>query len=190
MAEHSDVTVLDLRPALREGKQGGLVYLPCNSHWNNFGAFVAYQAIAAEIQAMLPNFRPLGHDDMIFETRPRRFNDWGSEIDIAYFRTPFLEDARVQERHAKLIVDTVLDPALQEKASIHVHENDDKSLPKLVCFHDSFGWSLIPLLAEGFSRAVFVRSLGFSEEIIALEKPDLVISLRVECMLTPVAVSK
>ena len=187
MAQNSSVVLLDLRPALIEGKKGGLTYLRSNSHWNNFGAFIAYQVIAAKIQTWFPNFRPMTQDEILFETRPRNEKDLEAEIDIAYYKSALIEDARPRRWHAKKLADKIEGVSFKDDVGVSVIENEDKSLPTLVCFHDSFGWGLAPFLSNSFSRVVYVRKPTFSEEIIAHEKPDLVISLRVERMLAPVA---
>ncbi len=189
MAKHSDVPLVDLRPALIEGKQGGLTYLRSNSHWNAFGAFVAYQVIAAEIPPWFPNFRPMTQDQILFETRPRNEKDLEAEIDIDYYKSALIEDARPRRWKAKKLGDKIEGVTFKEDVGVSVIEHEDKSLPTLVCFHDSFGWGLAPFLSNCFSRVVYVRKPSFSEEIIAHEKPDLVISIRVERLLAPVAPS-
>lgn len=184
MAAHSNVPMLDLRPALLEAKAGGITYLHSNSHWNAFGAFVAYQAIATELQSWFPNFRPVTQEDVIFETRPRNDSDLEAEIDIAYYKTALVEDARLKTKHATKLEGGL--PNAPAGSEVAVMVNEDTSLPTLVCFHDSFVWALLPFLSESFSRVVFVRQPTFSEAIIAQEKPDLVIFLRVERELAPV----
>jgi hypothetical protein len=183
VAANCEVPLLDLRPALLAAKPGGLTYLRSNSHWNNFGAFVAYQVIAAEIQPWLPTFRPVTQDDVIFETRPRKDTDLEAEIDIAFYKNAPVEDARMRAWHAKKVTGGI--PGYTGNAEIGITEHEDKTLPKLVCFHDSFAWALLPFFANSFSRVVYVRQPLYSEEIIALEKPDLVIFLRVERELAP-----
>ena len=187
IAERSTVRLLDLRPALLEGKQGGLTYLRSNSHWNNFGAFVAYQAIGAEIQGLLPAYRPVTQPEVLFETRPRIATDLEAEIDIAYYKAAPVEDARMRRWRAKKLGDAIEGVKFKEDIGLSVIEHEDKTLPKLVCFHDSFGWGIAPFLSNSFSRVVYVRKPNFSEEVIALEKPDLVIWMRVERVLAPVA---
>ena len=62
---------------------------------------------------------------------------------------------------------------------IRVSAIDDPSLPRAVVFHDSFGTALIPLLAEHFSRAYFVRG-GFNPAVVKRENPDVVIQIMCE----------
>ena len=45
LRDHSTVPVLDLRPALREARTRERIYHRTDTHWNDRGAFVAYDAI-------------------------------------------------------------------------------------------------------------------------------------------------
>ncbi len=61
---HSTVDVLDLRQVLRENRSLGPLYLKTDSHWNQLGAFLAYQRLMNELTAQqLPDARPLSLDD-------------------------------------------------------------------------------------------------------------------------------
>ena len=62
---------------------------------------------------------------------------------------------------------------------VRVSAIDDPSLPRAVVFHDSFGTALIPLLAEHFSRAYFLRG-DFSPGVVKRENPDVVIEILCE----------
>jgi hypothetical protein len=53
-------------------------------------------------------------------------------------------------------------------------------LPRAVVYRDSMAVSLIPLLAENFSRSVFVSSRKLDQALIEREKPDVVIEEMVE----------
>jgi hypothetical protein len=52
---------------------------------------------------------------------------------------------------------------------------DSAHLPRAVMFRDSFASSLIPLLAEHFSRAVFLWQPEMDKAVIDAEHPDVVI---------------
>jgi hypothetical protein len=48
-------------------------------------------------------------------------------------------------------------------------------LPRAVVFRDSFGIALAPFLAEYFGKSVFVWDRRFDRELVAREKPSVVI---------------
>ena len=60
-----------------------------------------------------------------------------------------------------------------------VATHKDRSLPKLLIFHDSFGGALQQFLSYHFRESVFIASL-YSSVIVRREKPDVVIVLTVE----------
>jgi alginate O-acetyltransferase complex protein AlgJ len=63
MKTHSTVEVLDLRPTLLENRSLGPLYLKTDSHWNQLGAFFAYQRLVNELAVQfLPGARPMPLD--------------------------------------------------------------------------------------------------------------------------------
>ena len=187
LTSHSDVTLVDLRPAILKAKADNyLVYLQSNSHWNDYGAYVGYCTIADTIQPWLPNFVPVVPDDLSFSWRPRKPDDLEAEIDIAYYKASLIFDVHPKKWRGKMVGKEIAGLKIAGGTDLSISENENQSLPKLVIFHDSFGWAIAPYFIESFSRVVFVRKPGFSEEIIAKERPDLVITLGVERSLTPV----
>ena len=52
---HSDVKVLDLRPALIQGKAREQVYFKTDSHWNYLGATIGYDALIDAVKAQVPS---------------------------------------------------------------------------------------------------------------------------------------
>ena len=185
MAEHSDVEVLDLRPALLEAKKTGRLYFRANTHWNTVGGYVGYKAIAERIRPWFDNFVEIPEDRVRIHTRKRADYDPPLMIDIEKYRNVTIREARLREEYGRRIAKTLPGVALPQHADVTVFENPDKSLPRLVMFHDSFGYALFPFLKESFSRIVFSQRPYFSEDIIAHEKPDLVLEVHAERQLVP-----
>jgi len=64
MKMHSTVDVLDLRQTLLENRSRGPIYLKTDSHWNQLGAFFAYQRLLNELAVqLLPGARPVSLDE-------------------------------------------------------------------------------------------------------------------------------
>lgn len=64
---------------------------------------------------------------------------------------------------------------------LFVRENKDQDLPRAVIFRDSTSDFIIELLAEHFSRSVFIWHKGvIIEDIIEREKPDIVLHISAE----------
>ncbi len=65
MRAHSTVEILDLRPALLEAKPRGLLYHHYDTHWNDRGALIAYQQIAARLKQWFPAIEPMRREDFV-----------------------------------------------------------------------------------------------------------------------------
>ena len=78
MRANSSVTVLDLRPALRDARQISPTYYKTDSHWNSFGGFVASQEI---LKCLPPNFSQSGLTSLdSFELKKEKFT--GGDLTI------------------------------------------------------------------------------------------------------------
>jgi alginate O-acetyltransferase complex protein AlgJ len=180
--QNSGVVFLDLRPSLRAAKAHDRVYYQTDSHWNYLGAMVGYGAIMHEVQRMLtaerlpqiaPPLRPAyvpGVDfysgDLVgmlgLSARIR-------EDDVAPLGKILGDNA---SRCAKR-VDGDSPPGSETYAC------DKQGLPRAVVYRDSMAIPLIPMLAENFSRVVFVTG-RFDPALIEREKPDIVVEEIVE----------
>jgi alginate O-acetyltransferase complex protein AlgJ len=177
------VAFIDLRPALREAKARDRVYFKTDSHWNYNGAMVGYEEIMHDVQRLLP---PGRLPAIAPPQRPVYVPgvDFYSGDLIGMLGLP----ARIREDDVaplgKILGDT--------KSRCGRRIDDDKSpgfefyvcdrpgLPRAVVYRDSMAISLIPMLAENFSRVVFVASRRLDRALIEREKPDIVIEELVE----------
>lgn len=169
--KHSKMTLVDVRPALRQAKPRHRLYHRTDTHWNEIGGLIAQNQIA---QAMAPWFdaiRPLSFDeyDIITLDQPGLdltgmlggISDLFREKEGLYLvphppRKPFIP---VGERdHPKIVT-----------------ERSNPQLPRGIIFCDSFTEALMPFLSEQFQRLVYVRRENFDTKLIEEEQPDVVI---------------
>ncbi|MCW5893553.1 MAG: hypothetical protein KIT14_23810 [bacterium] len=174
----SPVEFVDLRRLLRDAKARERVWHMTDSHWNDRGAFVASQAVIERVRTFLPAVPPLGRD--AYEAREAL--DLGGDLTgMLGLRDVLLE------RHQRLIprrpprarpaeANVAFDPG---KLDVWAHpsatEIDDPAAPRAVMFRDSFGTAMMPFLSERFRRIVYVTGYRLDPEIIARERPDVVI---------------
>jgi len=176
---HSDVRILDLRPALREAKAHDPVYEPLDSHWNDLGAWIAYREIVERIAVWFPGLhaRPLTDFDRRWFTG--QGNDLAALLSLSDLmpgerltlvpRSP--PQARWLETH---------EPLPPGSVALSISETDDPTLPRAVILQDSFGDALRPFLADHFARAVYSRQGRFAPELVERERPDVVVHEMVE----------
>lgn len=159
--------VLDLRDILFSKKASTQLYYKTDTHWNDKGAFLAYQAIIAKMQSKFPDMKSWSISD--FEPVTKTFK--GDLSNLIPMHRPFEENS------------IFLTPILQREAVLSEGEDwryaistmPNTDLPRAVVFRDSFFMGLLPYMAEHFSKAVYFWSFDVNDEIIKNEKPDIVI---------------
>jgi hypothetical protein len=166
---------VDLRPAIAAAKSRERVYHLTDSHWNARGALIAYQALITAVRAQNPAVPP----------------PWKrSDFEEAERTSDGLDLARMIGLHHLLReVDLALIPKRRRLAKVADPPGADVSaqlgrlvtaipgspLPRAVVFGDSFTTALVPLLAEHFSRTVFLWQKDFVPEQVIDEGADVVI---------------
>ena len=186
MRAHSTVEVLDLRVPLRAAKSERRLYHLTDTHWNEEGAFVAYGQIAAWLESKFPKVRPLKRED--FE--PSVLVTPGGDLAgmLALKSAMHEERLRLLPRTPSAVRAGAQTEVMKKRQwvpgySPAVFERDNAEIPRAMIVHDSFFEMEKPFLSRHFGRSVFV-SWFFIPEIIADEKPDVVIDEMVERVLS------
>src|SRR5215212_6670217 len=55
LQEHGRTQLIDLRPALKQAKSEHQIYYATDTHWNDYGVYIAYSALMTELQKKYPN---------------------------------------------------------------------------------------------------------------------------------------
>jgi alginate O-acetyltransferase complex protein AlgJ len=186
--------ILDLRSALRRQREAEDVYDMNDTHWNDVGAFVAYQDITQTLRDWFPGLTPIDRSAMRVRTVMR-----GREVDFmisarlpmrlrpsAYFDPirPFA--ARCSDTGAPVLAPgATRDPKWNDLLPRNWVWSDSEcpskrfiqdapDLPKAVVFHDSYMISLNPFLSQNFREVLYVRA-RFDRSVVDREAPDVVI---------------
>jgi alginate O-acetyltransferase complex protein AlgJ len=170
LGRYSSLKILDLRPALREAKKIRPAYHRTDTHWNDWGAYVAYGEIIKRLQQDFRFLRPRPLSQYRIERPEFRNGDlvlmltlpdifWENKWQIAA-KFP------LQARAARGI-----------DSSISVHTCAAGPLPTALMVHDSFAFPMKQFLSEDFSKIVYVWnwSLNFFPRIIEKEDVKVVI---------------
>jgi hypothetical protein len=178
--------VLDLRPALLDARKSQETYYPVGTHWNAYGAYVAYETIINALSQDHPNLEP--YSAKFFRIR---YISPGASVtrdkDIALLiKANYLvpESALFSTRDISGLVNKVDFP----DADNGYHEISwipDSDLPSLLIFHDSFGNAdLNDFLSLNFSKAFYIHrdaaSSFLNKQIINQFSPDILIYQVVE----------
>ena len=176
--KNGGVQILDLRPALLKAKQDRLVYFPCDTHWNPYGAFVGYRAIMQKLAETFPGLRVHSLDDYRYTPTDESCDmPYIAHLDLAgnKFSLQPLFPYQVQQRNWNAVAGrgSFIAPGSDEDDITVI--NADQSLPRLLMFRDSFGGYLMPFLSADFSRSVYLLAYPSDESVYDFEKPDVVI---------------
>jgi hypothetical protein len=167
LQSHSGMEIVDLRPVLLSARRTDLVYRVTDTHWNELGAYFAYQEIMryVENQHAQIGFQRLESFEQTFETTR---GDLSLMLPLS---EPFAESVIQLNPRSPRKAQIVEDVPHQ----ITITEINDASLQRLVVFRDSFYDALISFFSEHFQRAVYQTSFSIDYNLLAEEKPDIVI---------------
>lgn len=180
LSQRKLVNFVDLRAVLRSAKVHDKVFFKTDSHWTIAGAIAGHGGILREAARVLSkldrgvSIRAAPSPASPYDPGEARFSgDLARMIGLperfreTFYAPLWMALARSEGRCARR-----LEPDIYACA--------DPRLPRAVVYRDSMGLALVPLLAEDFSRTVFVVSRMLDPALIARERPDLVIEQMVE----------
>lgn len=165
-ALESNLRVLYPLAELKESRSIRETYPRGDTHWNQYGSFVVYQLLMKII-----GIDPMKEGDIDFHTQIVD-GDLSSKIGL---NTEYIS-ARLKIDRTKITENN----GVKNIGQYLVLENENKSLPKLVLFRDSFSTSLLAMISQHFSRLVVVWQPNIDYGIVDREQPDYVISQQAE----------
>jgi hypothetical protein len=151
------------------------LYYKADTHWNKYGAFVAYRKMMEVLSGLVPVIKALALDDYSIT---HQVFPGGDIVKMISMEGGISDNDWVFELK-KPVTLNVFDPGYQKEpnsiSSPLGLEQKNRALPRLLMYCDSFAVSLIPFLAPHFSRSVFVWSNIIDSAHISAEKPDIVV---------------
>ncbi|HZR26841.1 MAG TPA: hypothetical protein VFA59_24820 [Vicinamibacterales bacterium] len=166
---------VDVRPGLFAAKATERLYQRTDTHWNDRGAFVAYQAIIRAVRLRVPNVPPEWTRD---DFEPVAVDaESGDLAGMMGLRRVLREEnlALVPRRMRRAVVVTPRGARPTDEEGFLVTEIPGSPLPRAVIFRDSFVSQMVPFLSEHFSRAVYAWQNDFDAALVEREHPDVVI---------------
>jgi alginate O-acetyltransferase complex protein AlgJ len=180
--QHTDVPILDLRPALFAAKERLRPYHRTDTHWNDWGAYVGYRTLIEKLEGRIPGLRAveLGPDD--FQRR----------------RTPGWDLARALSMQEVLPEIDIHPAGWRPECAVYeglpqnftdVDRNNEKfstrcesGRGRLLMFRDSYSLAMMPYLSETFEYIHYFPAspvpLDGMLRVVDEEKPDIVIEQR------------
>ncbi len=162
--QHPEINYIDLERIFLEERNYKQVYYATDSHWNNWGTFTAYSGLINSISEDYPEIQPHAYEYFNLPPSTLRVGDIAN--------LPILD---IKEEFSQSL------PFHPEDFSSWTGVDFERFLqmnsvgPRLIMFHDSFGYNLIPLLIEHFSYSSFIHGWIIDPMVIEAEQPDIVI---------------
>lgn len=177
LKKHRIPEVLDLRPALREARQQQDVYYKLGTHWNEYGAYIAYEVIINTLSKDYPELEPYSAKFLRFRLKPR--GDMGIAR-ILQLKHLSAEPALFFTRDLNVVYSQINFPIPPMTETYHrISWIPGSNLPSLLMYHDSFGLTgLNHYLGLNFSKVFYIHrnsSVFFTRQAIEQFSPDIVI---------------
>ena len=162
------VNYADLYALLKS--QNDTMYLKRDSHWNNMGALLAYDAILSEAD--------VSHDSYETETFTRKKDYVGDLNSMIYPVSSRPEWDMYLDDDAWTYQYTTDTKSVEESEIATSCDGADGSL---LMYRDSFGNTLLPYMANAFRTASFSKNIPYNiSSDMASNKPDVVVVEKVE----------
>lgn len=175
MTQHTDVPLIDLRPALLKAKNHHRVYSLTDTHWNDYGAYIAYQQIMTRLSPLLKKAKPLP----LSRFQIQHLDHSGGDMALMLL----LHEKILRENYIILQATPPLTWTLRKPKPIKGIKKlkatrcPSAPLPRLLMVHDSFYKNLVPFFSESFRQVTYIWDWGlnFYPEVIQHDKPTVVI---------------
>ena len=180
---NSDINIIDINTSMEMAKKTSNkdLYYKIDTHWNYYGAYIAYKAIIKNIQKDFVNLKnPIPDDEINWNMLYNEEGDLARlvSLDHTLLRKDYFP-SNININNAKKNINNNTTGFVMS-GPILTYESYDSLAPKMLMFRDSYANNLIPYLSWQFSRHTYVWSTLFYPKIILSEKPDIVITEMME----------
>lgn len=166
-------------PVLQEAKRSFSLYPRTDSHWSYRGSYVVYRLICELAQESGYSLPILGEDEIEW-SEPVIPGGLGGKMHPP--QTSPIAWAQLPAHASRLVFDN----QVINHGRVVIFEKEAAEGPTCVLFGESFAQHLVLFLKESFRRLVYVHTSMLVDEIIEIEKPEVVVNLPVERFLIKV----
>lgn len=152
VCDENGFVYLDLFTLLR-GNDTQL-YHKLDTHWNNYGAMMVYNALLTNLQGRIPGFVYDTHQDLV----PTIEQTWSGDLSGMLYPTANLLDTQYVYPIAK---EYVSDRPIRSMEDLTIHTTCETGSGHILMFRDSFANALIPLLSNEFADVTYARATPY-----------------------------
>ncbi len=172
---------IDLIRPMRDRRNDGPVYFKTDSHWSEFGAYIAAEEVLRELRTSMPGLPLPYREKVTFDSFPcdpgneARILGIEKQISETYVR-PVLPESRnvVTIDNQPPVVHAINLTGAQDK--VLLLRCPQGELESAIVFNNSFGIALIPYLSRYFQETRFAW-LNFDPDLIRTHRPTVVVEL-------------
>ena len=157
------VDYLDLRPVLTGAKEEALLYHKRDSHWNGYGAHVAYEAIMEHLSLSVPDFSVLPRSAVTTHE--------GDLDRLLYPGTVKYDDDILYDYEGQFIYTS----AFSTQMDMTITTRSAGTAGTLLCFRDSFASAMLGDLAVTFSQMQMERAIPYRLDLLETVGANVVI---------------
>jgi alginate O-acetyltransferase complex protein AlgJ len=179
LAKTTTLDFLDLSAALEAHRVEGRLYHLTDTHWNDRGAFIAYQTLSERLASWFPPLKSLDERDTI---RQMRLTPGGDLARMCGLKNDLLEPQEQLRLSPGVAPATFADgtPLTFERMDVRGKPRFDTRAPggevsSALILRDSFGEALVPYLARHFQSATWIWTYDFPADVIDRQRPRLVL---------------
>jgi len=178
-----DFEIIDLSEKINKYKNVKRLYHKTGTHWNDYGAFLAYQDLIGKLKKDFSSIKIRNITSYKIDTHFNHQEDLSKLMEINIKEESILLSAKF-ESNCQLAEKSLNVPNNFKRKpkdyEIRYRKSEENKKLKVLIFRDSFCTSMIQFIKESFYETVFIWITPFDRSVIELEKPDIVITEVVE----------
>jgi len=176
LRERTDLVTVDPRARLIAGKTNWPTYHKTDTHWNDYGAFLAYEHLCQALQGWYPALRPWRIDDYHVTVCEAEGQELSHAVEsIVRFPEQMVKLAPKQPRRAQAVGNLPV-----SAGESRITNQPQAELGRAVVLNDSFFWALWPFVSEHWQHVRYAWTADFPIDLIEQERPEIVIQEMVE----------
>ncbi len=144
------------------------IYHKKDTHWNNYGAKIAYNELMQEVKKQLPDYYYNDYSNLNFIKK----SDWKGDLEVMLFPTAKHEDDQYYFNIDKSFAYT---RPLRSYEDLSIISNSDANSYRLFMFRDSFANALIQFISNNFGYAHYSRIYPIDYNIVLNDAPNIAI---------------
>jgi len=172
---------VDLLSPMRAAKVNAPIYFRTDSHWSEYGAYVAAEEVLGELRKTNPNLPEPYRESPVFMHQECEPGNEARMLGIENLLTESYVKIRLPEERALLLPDGS-HPEVHAinltgaKGKLMVVRCPQGEMQSVIVFNNSFGVALVPYLPRYFQESRFAW-LSFSDDLIREHRPTVVVEL-------------